>query len=281
MKPITRKTCAVVQIALLVSLLGFPPLVHAALVDTDLQIRYYIDEAASGQGPTAVLDGSGVGADFDLTITYTAALNYQEISGNRGLESTAVTGTQAASKQIDNTSDKIRDNIIGAQKITVEVVVRIDDLSGSTGRIFCLQRSNDDIRFGFGGESGTELKFYWEEVVMRTIDPGTARIHLVASIDTTLATANDRIKIYIDDVLQSPTIDANPAQNDTLTASNSTNVFMLNRGGSASRGMDGVLFYAAMYSGAFSAANVTTNFDILTADDDTPTAGDDDLMVIQ
>ena len=46
------------------------------LVDTGLIVRYYIDEAASGQGPTAVLDGSGVGADFDLAITYAAALNY-------------------------------------------------------------------------------------------------------------------------------------------------------------------------------------------------------------
>ena len=117
---------------------------------------------------------------------------------------------------------------------------------------------------------------------MRSIDPGTVRAVWHAVVDTTQATANDRIRIYKDGTLQSPTVDANPAQNATLAMATSSRLFMFNRGSATfARSMDGVLFYAALYSSAFSAANVTTNFDILTLDDDTPVVGDDDLMVIQ
>ena len=87
-----------------------------ALVDTGLQVRYYIDEAASGQMPDDVLDGSGVGADFDLAITYDSTdLNYQEISGDRGLENTDVATLARAEKAINDTDDKIRNNIGGSK----------------------------------------------------------------------------------------------------------------------------------------------------------------------
>ncbi len=246
-----------------------------ALVDTGLVVRYYIDEAASGQVPGAVLDDS-VAPDFDLAITYDSTnLNYNEISGNRGLESTSVDGVQRATKLISNGSDKVRDNLESTQKATFEIVARIDNFNSSTGRCFVINEDvTGDIVIGLGGTSGTTAKVYWDTVLMRTFDPGTARAVWHIVYDTTQATANDRVKVYKDGVLQSPTVDANPALNATLTMATDSRMFMFNRGTvSFDSAMDGVIFYGAIYSVAMPQADITTNFDILTADDDTPAAG--------
>ena len=252
-----------------------------ALVDTGLIVRYYIDEAASGQVPGAVLDGSSVGADFDLAITYDATdLNYNEISGNRGLENTN-TGTDArATKAINDTSDKVRDNIHGAQKATLEVVVRADSFAAGGGRCFGINVGTTDGSFMLRGKNG-DIQFFAEfgagvnPKVYRTWTDGVGTrsvFHIV--VDTTLATADDRIKIYRDGTLITPTVNDNPALNDIIELDAGATMFMFNRGTSTfGRAMDGVLFYAALYSSAFTAGNVTTNFDILTSDDDTPAAG--------
>lgn len=244
------------------------------LVDTGLIVRYYIDEAETGQGPSAVLDGSGVGADFDLTLSYEASLNYVEVGGNRGLENTDLVGEQRAEKAINDTSDKVRDNLVGSKTATLEVVVRVDDFNVGTGRLFAINIDTDNARLGWLGESTTEFQVYMNGTLMRTIDPGTVTAVWHAVINTAEPTANDRIKVYKAGILQSPTIDANPALNATISIGSGAKLFMFNRGDSVGRdrSMDGVLFYAALYSSALSAANVTTNDAILGADDDTPAA---------
>ena len=247
------------------------------LVDTGLVVRYYVDEAASGQGPTHVLDESGVGADFDLALVYGGSnLNYTEISGNSGLECTSLTGNQRARGDIDNTSDKVRDNIHGSKTCTVEIVARIDDFNSSTGRCYVINSAGTgNPVIGLAGTSGTNARVYFNQTLMRSFDPGTARAVWHIVYDTAQATANDRIKIYKDGTLQSPTVDANPALDATLSLPSGSIMFMFNRGTSTplDRSMDGVLFYAALYSSAFSQANVDTNEAILSSDDDTPVAG--------
>lgn len=242
------------------------------LVDTGLIVRYYIDEAASGQGPSAVLDGSGVGSDFDLTITYDSTdLNYNEISGNRGIENIDTATLARAEKLIDDVSDKVRDDIHGSKTATVEIVVRVDDFSASQGRCFVINSGISNPILGLSGTSGTNARVYFNGTLMRSFDPGSARAVWHIVYDTAQATANDRIKIYKDDTLQSPTIDANPALDATFSINAGSRMFMFNRGDSGyQRSMDGVLFYAAIYSSAFTSGNVTTNDAILGSDDDTP-----------
>ena len=185
-------------IALLVSTVGLPQAIYAQLVDTDLQVRYYVDEAISGTGPAAVLDGSGVGSDFDLTIDYDGTMSYTEVGGNSGLESTSTTGDHRAEGSINNTSDKLRDNILGAQKVTMELVVRIDDITSDGGRVFVINESTSNPTIGFAGTSSTDLSFYWGAVKVRSWDPGTVRTVWHAVVDTTQGTANDRVLIYKD-----------------------------------------------------------------------------------
>ncbi len=247
-----------------------------ALSDSGLVVRYYIDEATSGQGPANVLD-AGPSPAYDLPITYDSTnLNYEETGSNSGLECDATDGDQRADEVIEDTSgDKIRDDFRGQQTYTAELVVRVDDFSASNGRVFAINVSGNNPDFGITGTSGTVMRFYWEETLMRTIDPGTARAVWHIVIDTTEATANDRIKMYKDKVLQSPTVNANPAQNDTLIWANARRFFLFNRGtASFDRSMDGELSYLALYTEAFDQTRIDDHFDVLDPDDDTPSAAD-------
>ena len=242
-----------------------------ALIDTDLIVRYYVDEAASGTTPTDVLDASGVGTDFDLALTYGTALSYTEAATGRGLQSTSNTGAQRAEKATAS-GDKVYDNLHGAQKITIELVVDIDSGKVGGGRVFVLNRTTDSPLLGLVVD-GTDWRVYWEEYTRRSWTGSTSRqvIHIV--YDTTLATANDRIKIYVNGSLITPDYDSTPAQNDTLSIPAGTKLFMFNRGTTTfDRSVTGMIYYAAIYDGAFSAANVTNNYDILVLDDDTPSA---------
>ena len=139
-----------------------------ALVDTGLVVRYFLDEAASGRDPTAVLDSSGVGTAFDLTINYdTDKLAYTETSGNRGLESVSTANNQRANKAINNTSDKVRDNLHGSKTITVEIKVRVDSISSSNGRIFVINdRAGSNPAIGFTGTGTSSGAVYFNETAL-------------------------------------------------------------------------------------------------------------------
>ncbi len=273
-------------ILFLLFLLAQPAL--AQLVDSGLLVRYYIDEAASGITPSHVLDASGVGSDMDLLINYGAGatdLEYTEVGGNRGLDSKDKAGDQRADFNLAS-GDKVYDGIHGSQTATVEIKIDADSLNTSTSRIFAINgRTGDAPQLGYTGSSTAVWTTYFNEILIQRFNLGAALsvFHLV--IDTTLATANDRLLIYKDGVIQTPlstpgTITQN-ATFDLTTAGTNAQLIMLNResSGSYARSADGILYYAALYDSAFTQANVDTNEAILAVDDDTPTSGP--LMVIQ
>src|SRR3990167_184433 len=106
-----------------------------ALVDTGLLVRYYLDEAASGD-PATIEDASGNNYDLTATGTNVAAnMEYVEVSGNRGVDCLSTTGNQRLVHAIDNTSDIIRD-MAGESLFTLEVVVRLDAITTNGSRIF-------------------------------------------------------------------------------------------------------------------------------------------------
>lgn len=255
-----------------------------ALIDTGLVVRYYIDEAASGTSPTEVIDTSGVGAAFDLTLNYDGHLAYTEVSGNRGLVSDSSGDDQYAKKAIDDSSDKVRDNLVGAQKITIELVVAPDSFAAGTGRCFAVNEGTFNMSLGFGG-AGTDFQVFWEGTLMRSwTGSGGTRIVLHIVYDTTQGTAANRVRVYVDGSEISPDVDASPAENDTLALDSGHELWMLNRGSGSpyARSMDGIIYYAALYGGkAFDQTDVTTNYDILTADDDTPGAPPAGIVVLR
>jgi len=248
--------------------------VGEVLIDTGLVVRYFIDEAASGTGPTEVVDKSGVGSPFNLTLNYDGVMDYTEVGGNRGLECTDRESDAYARKIIHDDSDKIRDNLHGAQKITMEVVADVDSFSGNVGRLFALNSGVNAPSLGLAGNTA-EFRFYWKESLVRSWLGSLSRTVFHIVIDTTQATPNDRIKIYEDGEEITPDYDGNPGENESLVIGSGSYVYMLNRGVTTwARSVDGVLFYAALYADiAFSQAQVSNNYDVLTIDDDHPIAG--------
>jgi len=245
-----------------------------AIVDTGLVCRYYIDEAASGTTPTTVEDASA--NNYDLTtINYGSGnLAYTEVSGNRGLESTATTGTQRAVRAIDNTSDALRDAMQGVQKATLEVVVRLDSISASGGRVFGINnRVGSNGKLIFKGTATNNMFFSFNDVDSNFFDPGLAGARGVIQLvlDSTQATQADRVRMSVNGGTLT-SISNSVALNETLNIGSDADLIAFNRenSGSFDRSFDGVLFYAALYAHAFSQQDCTDNYDVLTADDDTP-----------
>lgn len=249
----------------------------AALSDSGLLVRYYVDEATSGSAPAAVLDASGVADDFDLTIDYGSGnLAYTEAGGMAGLISSSETGTQHARKTIV-TSDKIQTALNGATAATLEVVVDVDSFNASGGRIFGLQdRAGGNGIFMLRG-SGTTWQFTINNAGGDTIAdlPEGERIVLHIVMDTTLVDHVNRLMYSLNGgTLTGFNTIAGPSE--TLTVSNAHDLIMFNRdsgSGPVDRSIVGTIYYAALYDEAFDQTRVNTHYSTLAADDDTPSGG--------
>ena len=252
-----------------------------AIVDTGLISRYYIDEAASGIAPTSLVDSSSNGYDL-TTIDYGGGnLAFVEVSGNRGLVSSSITGTQRAVRAIDNTSDALRDALEGTQTATIEFVADLTAGNSGGGRIFGVNGragQNGECIMRFNTSSGGGLTPMWDDIArgLWIIGASSGRrvYHLV--FDTTQATASNRVLIYVNGSVQAATSAGTTiTQNSTLSLGSNLDLTMFNRenSGSYDRSIGGTIFYAAIYSSALSSTNVADNYAVLTADDDTPAGG--------
>ena len=240
------------------------------LIDTNLVVRYFFDEAASGTTPTDVLDASGVGSDFDLAINYGSSdAAYTEVSGNRAWEITDATGGPVARLAINDSSDKVRDAIHGSTKATIELVMSVTAASTSSGRAFGITGSGDEgaLMVIHDNSVGAFRLNEWERIhTFPWTKDERAVWHFV--VDTTQATENDRIKIYKNGTDTEIALADYPNENSTIIIEASSFLIAGNRANDGNRGVAGEFFYAALYSGAFSAQDCSDNYDVLTADDD-------------
>ena len=255
-----------------------------ALVDTGLLGRYYFDEAASGTAPTQIDDFSGNA--YHLTPDYGSGnMAYTEVSGNRGLESTSVTGTQRAAHRLNDSSDTVRDGIDGSTTATLEMVFDPDSFTGSGSRIWGLN--------GGSGENGSFIlkatsTTSYTVAINNTDSPGfnpsiSARAVVHVVFDSTEGTQDDRVRVYVNGSLnQSLGADMSIGSSATITLGSSMDLIALNRANSTSydRSMDGRFFYSAIYSSALTSGNVSTNYTILSSDDDEPVAGGSSIPAI-
>lgn len=243
------------------------------LVDTSLLVRYYFDEAASGTGPTAVVDRSGNAYDLD-DIDYDSPDGaYTEISGNRGLENSGGTVTGVYARHgIDDSSDLIRDALVGSKTCTFEIVLRVDVVVGDVSRIFVINdRSGSNADLGIVSDTADQYEFYFNgnassfggaDLSARSV------VHMV--VDTAEATTADRIKFYVNGVLDDSI--GLMTQDSTLSFSTGRDLIAFNRESSGvfDRAYDGVKFYAAVYSGALTPEQVFINNSVLQLSDDQP-----------
>lgn len=249
------------------------------LDDTALQVRYYFDEVTSGlPGDLTVVDhGPATAMDLTLTDNVPSRLRYAGSAPQLALESHSSTTHDGRAQADIAAGDKIDSNLIGSKVATLEIVFSLSAGTTNVGRLFVINGSGgENARFGIvcDNAAAADWQFFLNGSKMRDVaqSAGTRYVvHIV--LDTNLATADDRIKIYVNGSLASPTVVSNPSQNSTLTDAGQDiflNAFNRESSGSWARAVEGFLYYAALYSAAFSASRVSDHYDILTTDDDTP-----------
>jgi len=98
------------------------------LVDRGLLVRYYIDEAASGQTPQQLIDAAP--SPLNLTINYTPSLTFTEVASNRGLHWALLGSSANARTTLDGT--KILSGLNGHTTGTIEAVVDVTAVGDGT-----------------------------------------------------------------------------------------------------------------------------------------------------
>lgn len=240
-------------------------------------VQYHLDEAASGTAPTAILDASGNSYDLDSDVTYDGTMAFTEdAAGNRGLVSSDRDGDHRILKNINNTSDALRDALYDHDEGTIEVVLTLVGGNNNGGRIFGINdrlggngmftlkaNQNDDAYLGvaFAGADANSIAI------------GTDRCVIHVVFDSNEAAQDDRMKVYKDGELiwvcgtalgiGSGGVFSLPADLDLI-------LFNRSSSGSYARSIEGTIGYAAMYPAALTPAQIDNNAALLLDDDDNP-----------
>ncbi len=227
-----------------------------------------MEEAASGQGPTELVDAAP--SPLNLPITYDGTNpTYKEISTGRGWESTTVTNQGRASILVDGT--KIQTLLNGSTQGTIEIVLQVDGVTTLCSRLSHVGASIESGYFTLSSCNLNQVNLYMFGNTLRgQWNPafgtsGRVVLHLV--YDSTLSTAADRVKLYKDGALLAKTGGTDPPQNETISIPNGKNFLIANRE-LCCRSFDGDIYYAAQYNAALTAAEVSNNSSIMLASDD-------------
>jgi len=239
------------------------------LVSDALLARWYLDEASAGQAPKELLDTVEPG--LDPLITYAGLeMQYTDFDGNRGLSWSTTGDHGRASASLMGTS--IASALMGAQRVTVEVVVAVEKLDSQGSRFFDVGPGSNSS-FAVASPRANELEVRWGENTVRTFDTALTRerqvIHVV--VDTTMELAEDRIRAYHDGTKLEPkdAVGDVPAQGEGVPLTVDDELTLGNRSGGR-RSFEGYLGYAALYGDALEVADIVHHVEILAADDDEP-----------
>jgi hypothetical protein len=259
------------------------------LVDCGLVARYFLDEAASGTSPVAVLDATP--NPLHLPTSYLNQLAYTEDAGHRGLRwpVAGVDGGPAAAVA----GTKLQ-GFDGATTLTIEVVVDIEQATSSTSRI-CNLGAGPYSAFALGAD----LPEVVEDVPVigppidvelrgrfTTADYSYARfpvalgqlgrVVLHAVIDTSESVRTDRMRLYVNgtrepigELYSDAGAGNGPAQGEALFVAD-TETFSIGNRTLGSRSPEGAIYYTALYGHALGQAQITHNALELLASDDAP-----------
>jgi hypothetical protein len=236
------------------------------LVSANLVVRYFLDEAATGPGVTAVDSAPN---PLNLPVTFASGQpNYTSVATGRGLEWTTGESNGFAGIAVDGT--KVKMMLDGKQKGTIEVVARVNGTTGQIGRLVAIGTDSTSM-LTLGTTSTNRLISRWNNsagTVEWNANFGAiqrAVIHLV--VDTTAMNSADRTRLYVDGVLQTASGGTQPPQDNTMNMGTGRWICLGNRE-TQGRSLDGILYYAAVYANALSTMDIAANVAILKAGDD-------------
>jgi hypothetical protein len=239
------------------------------LDDEDLLVRYYLDEPALM--PTSARDAAN--EPLDLAITWSSALSYVDIDGNRGLNWDA-SGEDGGPAHPLPANNKVRARIDGQTAATIEFVADVHDAANDS-RIVSIEHGSSDIKLGVIAHGNDTLELRWrnnKKAASWEIDlPRLERAVFHVVFDSE-ANSDDRVRLYVDGELQTAIVhDDWPDETQDITFHNDSQLTLGNRvANHGKRSFEGVLYYAALYATAFEESRVLEHAAVLDEDDDTP-----------
>ena len=235
-----------------------------ALIDDGVLVRYFIDEAASGQGPAQLEDAAPT--PLPLALSYTPVLSFTQ-PASRGLHWTTSGDTARASVSVNGT--KIVLVLDPSTTFTLEVVADLQSVGAGENRF--LSVANGTATYG-------SIALITNDLVTLRLHLGTAAItwsvpwaqgklviHTV--VDTNQTTAADRALLYVDGTPATRTGGTSPTLGYTAPILTTDYLAVGNVEG-AGRSPGGSVYYAAIYTTALSPVQVAGNVQRLTANDD-------------
>jgi hypothetical protein len=253
------------------------------LASSNLIARYLLNEASSGNSVTQI--NSTVNSYHLNEIDYngTAMFWTQNSAGNKGIRSTSISQQQHARRKV-TTGDTLISASVG-NKWTWEIVIDGDMLgSANNDRVVAVHRrtstgisafsivvnTTEFFCTGFNNSSSITDGTFLHSMLRSDLVAGRNIIHLV--IDSTLATAADRAKFYLNGVFKSPSTTTNTViQNSTLAIDTDYDLILFNRGDGVNltRSPQGNLYYAALYNKVLTQDEINVNYSALITSDDT------------
>jgi uncharacterized repeat protein (TIGR01451 family) len=241
--------------------------------------RYWFNEAPSGQTPDTVFDNQA--SPVNLAITYDTGVEWVVTDGHRGLN--GPNGTHTGVAQADATGTKYQTTLDGASQASFVVVTEWTSsgeaqaiagfyTSGGTRVVHFGTLTNGTLDIWIRTETQSDLRVSWGGTGFAD---GTRRVfHVVYDSDD--PTPENRVRLFVDGGDQGVGTLASgswPTSGEALDLSGSISIAALNEAGTVQDATQGTVFYYAVYDGALSAGEISTNATALLADDDniTPT----------
>lgn len=248
---------------------GSPAKGALCLTSAGLVVRYILDEAETGKKPMMALDSAP--EPLDLTLEYGGFNNmiYTEAATGRGLRWFIAGGSGTAYAPIDGT--KVYTALDGKTQGTIEIVAKLEAVSGSSSRIFTLGMGGESGRFTLSSSAIDRLQFRWQEDVIAGDWPvaflsvGRCVLHLV--LDTAQVNEDDRLRLYLNGQLVAGNTGVKPMQNQKINIEGGRSLYLGNRG-EYIRSFAGALYYAALYARPLSDNEITQHTSFLVDNDD-------------
>jgi hypothetical protein len=239
------------------------------LVDSGLVVRYFIDEAESGQGPMMLSDAAQ--DPLPLTIDYNDELSFSGGPGKRGLQWSDGATHARAFAPIAGT--KIIAMLDGRTQATIEMVVELDAIL-ITGSVLSMIGSGNEFNFGdlslvAGGDG--QLGFFWQNGAdiyvwdTNVVDAGRVVLHAV--LDSAQADPIMRARYYVNGTQE---VQGNPSVGNGQTIHVQADGHLA-VGSAVAEPFSprGIIAYVAYYNVALSDADILVNVAHLNVSDDT------------
>ncbi|MEQ9320735.1 MAG: LamG-like jellyroll fold domain-containing protein [Polyangiaceae bacterium] len=235
------------------------------LSDDGLLARYFFDDARRGMAPTTALDASP--NDVHLSIVFdNGELLWDTLNDNAGLR-WPNPGADGSAQVIDVSDTPLGEGLAGSPTATVEVVARIDAVTGTSSRLFDIGHAAQ-TQLSLGSDILGSFEVRLADTAMGTFSStdaiGTRQVyHLVIDLD---AMGRKAVALYADGAPH-PTMSRHAVMTMGIPI-DSLDAFVVGNRLDGNRSIEGFIGYVALYDVPFDDARIADHTARLLASDD-------------